>query len=122
MSAEIPPGRMRWEMRPAGREWDAVRMPATLGQPVLAQLGNAAAVFRDDEDFVFLIPCDTDTRFGAGTEHLSIGAWLFMPGPQRTQGPGVHWLSGNDRTRTSPEALRAALDAVRQQQAPETNR
>ncbi|GAB2806974.1 hypothetical protein GCM10027091_44050 [Streptomyces daliensis] len=23
VSAEIPPGRMRWEIRPAGREWDA---------------------------------------------------------------------------------------------------
>ncbi|GAB2800628.1 hypothetical protein [Streptomyces daliensis] len=90
-------------------------MPATLGRPALAQLGDTAAVYYDDGDFVFLIPCDTDRGFGPGTEYLSIGAWLFMPGPQRTQGPGVHWLSGNDHTRTPPEALRAALDAVRQQ-------
>ncbi|WP_461016836.1 hypothetical protein [Streptomyces daliensis] len=118
-------------------------MAATLGRPVLAQLGDAATVYCDEEDLIFLVPYDTGGGFGAGTEYLSIGAWLFMPGPQRTQGPGVrgfrsgrpllmtrpqrtqgpgvHWLSGNERTCTSPEALRAALDAVRQQ-APEADR
>ncbi|GAB2812117.1 hypothetical protein [Streptomyces daliensis] len=121
MRPEIPPGRMRWEMRPAGRDWDAVRMAATLGRPALAQLGDTAAVYYDDGDLVFLVPYDSGGGFGAGTKYLSIGAWLFMPGPQRREGPGVHWLSGNDHTRTPPEALRAALNAVRQQ-TPEAER
>ncbi|MBR7676091.1 hypothetical protein [Streptomyces daliensis] len=97
-------------------------MPATLGRPALAQLGDTATVYYDDGDLIFLVPYDSGGRFGVGTEYLSIGAWLFMPGPQRTTGPGVHWLSGNDEARTSPEALRSALDAVRQQWAPEADR
>ncbi|MGW7517502.1 hypothetical protein ACWGJ2_18125 [Streptomyces sp. NPDC054796] len=122
MSPRIPPARMSWEIRPAGRDWDAVRMPGPLGRAVLAQLGDSAAVFcEDDGRLVFLIPCGGRGWFEPGTEYLSTGAWLFMPGPQCTHGPGMRWLAGHDRARTSVEALRAALEAVRQQ-TPEVNR
>ncbi|MFJ8646337.1 hypothetical protein ACIRNI_09445 [Streptomyces sp. NPDC093546] len=102
---------------PAGRWWDAVRVPSSLGSRVLARLGeNSGAVIEDGfgailywlvwpgaaDEWVLLQP--SVSICGATT-------YVAVPPVTYTEGPGLRWATPLSPTRylTDPELLRAAL-------------
>lgn len=102
-------------IQPAGRIWDAVRVPLTIGQHALDILGRrSGAVIEDPIGLVlyWLIPPGsakswqlTDIRV------LGDGGHLAVPPPRRTQGPGPHWriCPGDGQLVTDSHALHAAI-------------
>ncbi|MFJ8861531.1 hypothetical protein ACIRD8_24240 [Streptomyces sp. NPDC102451] len=104
----------------AGGDWDAVRVPRSVGLDVLAILcSRSGAVLEDPLAAAlswFIPPSAAGDWDVPGTRILGEGAHLVIPPPRRTRGPGPHWRScpGEDAWVTDPAALRAALeDAAR---------
>lgn len=114
----IPAGRAV-SMRPAGRWWDAIRVPRSLALTVLGQLGDqTGAVIEDPSgDILYWLvapghAADWEFHPAAGVHVLGETAHVAVPGPQRTAGP--HWRVPPTCTRclTDPRRLKAALYAA----------
>lgn len=112
---------------PAGRWWDAVRIPRRLGERVLGQLGEDAGAVIDDGygDIVYLLvrPGTADHWQLDHARVLGDGCHVAIPPQQRAQGPGLHWrvTPTRDRYWTCAERLYAALlSALSGPPAPET--
>lgn len=114
----LPVGRTV-SMRPAGKWWDAVRVPLSVGLDALGRLGIATGAVIEDPGAALLywfvppgdaarwiLPSDGPIRVLGDTAHVAV------PGPQRTSGP--HWRVPPTRVRalTDPDALRDALHAA----------
>lgn len=100
---------------PAGRWWNAVRVPVALGTPALKSLGDASgAVIKDGYGGImyWLVPpgAATDWRL-TDVQVLGPGSHVAVPPLRRTAGPGLYWRVplSQDRYWTDPERLRAAL-------------
>ncbi|MGH3313071.1 MAG: hypothetical protein ACRDP3_21210 [Streptomyces sp.] len=117
----FPPAGLNSELTQAGVWWDAVRVPAYLGDRVLARLGeDCGAVIRDPYAHRLYWLIRTGAAKGwmfpavAHVQILGAGSWLTVPPRDRVVSTGPHWarLAVGDRLLTDPELLHAALTAV----------
>jgi hypothetical protein len=102
-------------MRPAGRDWDAVRAPFYLGETALEQLGGqCGAVIYDPREsaLYWLVKAGGAgwdvpyTRYLTTTQYLAVPALAAVP-------PSPHWLiPPGERVLTDVELLREALTAA----------
>ncbi|MFG2589038.1 hypothetical protein [Streptomyces sp. NPDC048438] len=104
-------------MEAAGGDWDAVRVPRSVGLDALAILGRrSGAVLEDRAALFFFIPRGTAADWDVdGTRILGEDDHVVVPPDRRTLGPGPHWriCPGPDSWTTDAAALQAALeDAV----------
>lgn len=120
-----PPASDAVEVLPAGRWWDAVHVPAPIGEHALDLLGdNSGAVIEDTHGttLYWLIPPGTDTPPGLarlpGVHVLGGGlreaVFLGVPPVHRTTKPGTYWripLTA-ERYLTAPVALGRAISAA----------
>ncbi|MFJ7046555.1 hypothetical protein CTU88_26565 [Streptomyces sp. JV178] len=109
---------------PAGRWWNAVRVPVALGAPALTALGDATgAVIKDGFGGImyWLVPPGdgADWRM-AGVQVLGAGCHVAVPPLRRTSGPGLYWRVplSHDRYWTDTTRLGAALTSTAQFPAP----
>lgn len=104
------------DLRSAGQDWDAIRMPVPLGAAVMAILGvRCGAVLEDplSAAVYYFVPCGTAEGWDVqGTRALGAGASLAIPPPRRVTGPGPYWrvCPGDDSWVTDARALQAALE------------
>ncbi|MEU6221913.1 hypothetical protein ABZ845_31105 [Streptomyces sp. NPDC047022] len=126
----LPTGRTV-SMRPAGRWWDAVQVPRSMGLDALGHLAGATGAVIEDPGgglLYWLIPTGSAYTWqmppGAQVTVLGETNHLIVPGPQRTSGP--HWRIPPTRgnTLTDPSTLHDALTeaaarAVGQRSAPQ---
>ena len=103
------------QLLPAGRWWDAVRVPLDLGVHALRHLGDeTGAVITDGYGRImyWLIRpgAAADWRL-PGVQVLGAGCHVVVPVPYLTTGPGPHWRVPPARGRecTSASALHTAL-------------
>ncbi|MFD4949720.1 hypothetical protein ACFVYE_35105 [Streptomyces sp. NPDC058239] len=100
----------------AGRTWDAVRVPRSVGLDALAILGGQSGAVLEDPLSAALhwfIPVgDATTWDVAGTRVLDEDAHLVIPPVRRTQGPGPRWrvCPAAEVWTTKAAALQAALE------------
>ncbi|WP_051878923.1 hypothetical protein [Streptomyces sp. NRRL B-24720] len=100
----------------AGWEWDAVRVPRSVGLDALAILGGRSGAVLEDPLtaalYWFIAPGSRDDWDVPGTRILAEDAHLVIPPHRRTQGPGPHWrvCPGDDEWVTEAAALQAALE------------
>ncbi|GGU69054.1 hypothetical protein [Streptomyces daghestanicus] len=97
----------------AGHDWDAIRVPRSVGLSAVDLLGSrCGAVLYDGRAVVYLlVPTGTTTWSDDTTRALGSGSSLVMPPPRRTAGPGPYWriCPGDGGLLTDPGALAAAL-------------
>ncbi|MFJ3084973.1 hypothetical protein [Streptomyces sp. NPDC086838] len=103
----------------AGRAWDAVRVPRSVGLDALRILGGRSGPVLEDPSSVVLywfIPRGASAAWDVpNTRTLEQDAHIVIPPARRTQGPGPHWriCPGDGAWITDAGALRAAvLDAL----------
>jgi hypothetical protein len=100
----------------AGLDWDAIRVPRTVGATAVVILGSRCGAVVDDPlsaALYFFTPVGTAARWAmAGTRALGDGAAVTIPPARRTEGRGPHWrvCPGDDGWITDPHALKAALE------------
>lgn len=99
----------------AGHEWDAVRVPRSVGYDTVRILGTrAGAVLEDPQEaclYFFIVPDSALTWDVPGTRVLARGSHVVIPPARRAQGPGPHWrICPGDRWITDAAALQAALE------------
>ncbi|MEU8589407.1 hypothetical protein AB0C59_20750 [Streptomyces sp. NPDC048664] len=101
----------------AGQQWDAIRVPRSVGLAALAILGSRAGAVIEDSlsaAVYYLVPCGTaatwDVEVG-NSRALGAGSSVAIPPARRTEGPGPYWriCPGEDGWLTEPSALRAAI-------------
>ncbi|MFF2852500.1 hypothetical protein ACFVT5_40320 [Streptomyces sp. NPDC058001] len=111
----MPAGRTV-SLRPAGKWWDAVRVPRATGLEALGRLGGDTGAVIDDPDggiLYWLVPPGQAAQWrmpdGARIVVLGDAAHVAVPGPQRTSGP--HWRVPPTRgcALTDPVRLHNAL-------------
>jgi hypothetical protein len=109
------------ELIPAGILWDAVKVPAWIGDRVLARLGDfCGAVIRDPyaHRLYWLVPTDTAIGWAfpenACVQILSTATWVAIPSRDQVRSTGPHWVSQVEATQllTPPDPLHRALDSV----------
>ncbi|CAK7286734.1 hypothetical protein [Streptomyces misionensis] len=101
----------------AGHDWDAIRVPRSVGLAALAILGPrcGAAVeapLTSSGVVYYFVPAGTADRWDvANTTALGRGTALMIPPSRRTEGPGPYWrvCPGEDGWLTDPAALAAAI-------------
>ncbi|RSS36736.1 hypothetical protein [Streptomyces sp. WAC08241] len=107
--------------QPAGRAWDAVRVPRSIGLLALATLGaRSGAVIEDDRALYWLVPTGSAAGWDiTNTTVLGVGVKVLVPPARRTAGPGPFWrICPGDTWLTDVTALRAAVeDAYRPEAA-----
>ncbi|GGU65023.1 hypothetical protein GCM10010211_32660 [Streptomyces albospinus] len=102
----------------AGIDWDAVRVPRSVGECCLDLLGGScAAVVEDPREaaLYWFIAAGASAGWDvAQTRPLGMTQYLVVPPLHRVAGPGLHWrirpLEG--RLITDVRALRAAVEGV----------
>jgi hypothetical protein len=101
---------------PAGKWWDAVRVPRTIALEALGRLrGDTGAVIEDSWTSVYywLVPAGgASTWEMPGASRITVlgdTAHLVVPGPQSTAEPRWHIPPTLSRLLTDPEKLREAL-------------
>lgn len=100
----------------AGHEWDAVRVPRSVGYDTVRILGvRAGAVLEDPQEACVYFFIETGAALTwnvPGTRVLARGSHVVIPPARRAQGPGPHWrvCPGDDQWITDAAALRAALE------------
>ncbi|MGW0826049.1 hypothetical protein [Streptomyces sp. NPDC002845] len=108
---------------PAGRWWDAVRVPLVLGDQALERLGGeSGAVIKDGYGGIlyWLVPPGDAAGWCVPEVHvLGPGSHVAVPPLYRTTGPGLYWYVPPARGRewTRPALLHAALIAAAPQPA-----
>lgn len=99
-----------------GGNWDAIRVPRSVGLDALAILGRRSGAVLEDPltaALYFFVPSRAVAEWDvAGTRVLGDGDHVVIPPLRRTQGPGPHWriCPGDDGWATDRAALRAALE------------
>ncbi|MFF5186481.1 hypothetical protein ACFY30_22340 [Streptomyces sp. NPDC000345] len=99
----------------AGHDWDAIRVPRSIGLDAIGILGQrCGAVVADGHGgaLYFFTPVGTAAQWDVeNTRPLGKGSTVTIPPARRTEGPGVHWriCPGDGRWLTEPGALHAAL-------------
>jgi hypothetical protein len=113
-------------MHSAGQDWDAIRMPRSVGVAAMAILGTRGGAVVEDPlsaAVYYFVPCGTAADWNVeGTRALGDGASVAIPPARCTAGPGPRWrvCPGEDGWQTDPAALRAAIeDALRTQSGAE---
>lgn len=104
-------------MRPAGVDWDAIRIPYDVGLHVLKILGpRTGAVVEGAHSFYWFVPVGTAKTWDVPkTAALGEGAWVTVPPDRRTwPGAGPFWrvCPTSESRLTDPAGLRAALADV----------
>lgn len=98
----------------AGQDWDAIRVPRSVGLAAMAILGaRCGAVLEDSTVVYFFAPVGTAASWDVeNTRALGGGASVTIPPVRRTVGPGPHWrvCPGEDGWLTDPSALAAAIE------------
>ncbi|RKN06685.1 hypothetical protein [Streptomyces radicis] len=125
-SAAPEPDACRWEwerhpmgvaLLPAGRIWDVLILPGTLGYPTYDVLSRVidrpGPVLADHTDarIGFFVPPGTAGRWlGTGVRAAGRGSWVVVPHPMRTAN-GVRWLVPPDGSGvlTDPAVLELAM-------------
>ncbi|MET7781500.1 hypothetical protein ABZU94_07210 [Streptomyces mirabilis] len=111
----MPAGRTV-SLRPAGKWWDAVRVPRDIGLEALGRLGSGTGAVIEDPGgglLYWFVPAGEASAWqmteGARIIVLGDTAHVPVPGPQRTSGP--HWRVPPTRsnTLTDPSRLHNAL-------------
>lgn len=103
---------------PAGRWWDAVRVPLSLGVRALEHLGHdTGAVIKDGYGSVLywlIRPTAADHWRLPEVQVLGPRCHVAIPAQHRTSGPGLYWRVPltRQRYRTGPEPLHFALRAA----------
>ncbi|WP_250301147.1 hypothetical protein OG709_15485 [Streptomyces sp. NBC_01267] len=114
-----PPQGTVGELVAAGRSWDAVRAPCSIGATVVDQLGeNCGAVIQDGyaQKLYWLIkPRTADTwqhQAGSSVTVLGTASYVFVPSVERTEGPGLWWKVPLEPLRylTDADLLKAVLE------------
>jgi hypothetical protein len=101
----------------AGHDWDAIRVPRSVGLAAMALLGTRCGAVIEDPLMsagvvYFFTPPGTAAEWTVeNTRALGVGSSLTIPPPRRTDGPGPHWriCPGDDGWITDPDALAAAI-------------
>ncbi|MET8182299.1 hypothetical protein [Streptomyces sp. NPDC005336] len=113
-----PPNTHSVQLLPAGKWWDAVRVPRALGEHALRLLGEATGAVIDDpldKRLAWLIEPGTadqwDMSWLPTVELRDTTAYIDVPPLGRTIGPGVHWRVPitYDRYLTEPTVLYTVL-------------
>lgn len=104
-----------YQLQAAGYEWDALRVPTTMGVSALAALGmSSGAVIEDPREgalYWFVPPGATAGWHLPGTRPLSRTHHLVVPVRSRAMGPGPRWhIRPENGLLTDPAALRSALE------------
>ncbi|RBM05048.1 hypothetical protein [Streptomyces sp. PT12] len=125
-SAAPEPEACRWEwerhpmgvaLLPAGRIWDVLILPGTLGYPTYDVLSRVierpGPVLADHANarIGFFVPPGTAGRWlGTGVRAAGRGSWVVVPHPMRTAN-GVRWLVPPDGSGvlTDPAVLELAM-------------
>ncbi|MET7441888.1 hypothetical protein ACFYQQ_01320 [Streptomyces sp. NPDC005496] len=100
----------------AGQEWDAVRVPRSIGLAAVQILGTrCGAVVEDSHSaalYYFVTPGSAAAWDADNVRVLGDGATVTIPPARRTQGPGPHWrvCPGDSNWLTDAAALRAAIE------------
>jgi hypothetical protein len=110
---DYPPD-CRIRIRPAGRDWDAVRAPFYLGETALDELGDeCGAVIYDPREsaLYWLVKAGATAGWAVPyTRALGETHHVAVPAAVRTAPPGVHWLiPPGERTLTDAQLLHDAL-------------
>ncbi|MFI6764964.1 hypothetical protein [Streptomyces sp. NPDC050355] len=106
------------ELRAAGIDWDAVRVPRSIGIRALAILGTrSGAVIEDPYEpavYWFVREGATTGWDVPETRPLSVTQHLVVPPPHRIEGPGPHWRIRltDGRLITDVRALRRAIEVA----------
>lgn len=104
------------DLRDAGEDWDAIRMPVRLGVAAMAILGvRCGAVLEDplSRTLYYFVPRGTAQQWNVqGTRAIGAGTSITVPPPRRITGPGPHWrvCPGDGSWVTDAPALQAALE------------
>ncbi|MEU8623353.1 hypothetical protein [Streptomyces sp. NPDC048669] len=99
----------------AGRAWDAIRVPRSIGLGALSILGGRSGAVLEDPSAAALywfIPQGSSADWDVpNTRTLEQDAHLVIPPARRTRGPGPHWriCPADGVWVTDVAALRAAL-------------
>ncbi|MGP3950007.1 hypothetical protein [Streptomyces sp. 7N604] len=103
---------------PAGRWWDAVRVPIGTGVRALTYLGDETGpVIKDGYGGILywlIRPGSADHWQLRQVQVLGSGWHVAVPPQHRTYGPGLHWRvpPSREEHRTRPELLHCALSAA----------
>ena len=103
---------------PAGRWWDAVKVPRAVGDFALKLLAlDTGAVIEDafSAHLYWLVPVDSATGWRLPyVTVLGAACYLAVPPGHRTEGLGVHWRVPCEpgHTLTDPAHLREALETA----------
>ncbi|MDQ0686583.1 hypothetical protein QF032_005568 [Streptomyces achromogenes] len=113
------PEACRWEwernplgvaLLPAGRAWDVLILPGTLGYPTLDVLtrildrpGPVLVDLGDDRMGFFVAPGTAARWLGTGIRTAGAGTWIVVPHPGRSA-RGVRWLVTPDGSGTLTDA------------------
>ncbi|OMI34016.1 hypothetical protein [Streptomyces sparsogenes] len=120
----IPPSGRSTQLQPAGKSWDAVRVPLSIGigigKRTLDLLGDATgAVIENPFDKVLywlIAPGSAADWDMSLLPHIAVwGAtsYIEVPPADFRKGPGVRWLvPPHDRHLSAPSALYAALQTA----------
>ncbi|WP_329115477.1 hypothetical protein [Streptomyces sp. NBC_01465] len=106
----------RCGLLPAGADWDAIRVPRTIGLTTLEILGSRSGAVVDDARepalYWFVAPGTAAGWEVEQTHPLGVGDYLAVPPPRRVKGPGPCWrISPGDRSWfTDADDLRAAVE------------
>lgn len=99
----------------AGRDWDAVRVPRSIGLDALSILGGRSGAVLEDPSAATLywfIPQGSSVGWDVpNTRALEQEDHIVIPPARRTKGPGPYWriCPGDGAWVTESAALRAAL-------------
>ena len=103
------------QLRAAGQDWDAVRVPSYIGRHAVTVLGqDSGAVIHDlwGKCLYRLVPVGTAATWDVPqTRPCGQAQYVAIPARTRVAPPGLHWimpLSG-ERCLTDPQLLRGAL-------------
>lgn len=100
---------------PAGEDWDAIRVPRSVGLAAMAILGTRCGAVVEDPlstAVYFFTPVGTASEWEVeNTRALGDDSTVTIPPARRVEGPGVYWrmCPGEDGWLTDPQALEAAL-------------
>lgn len=100
----------------AGEDWDAIRVPRSVGLAAMEILGTRCGAVVEDSNAAavyFFTPVGTESAWEVeNTRALGYGSTVTIPPARRTQGPGPHWrmCPGDGSWHTDPAALRAAIE------------